>query len=145
MKKAVLLDSRGSGEVFIADGMRRGKPYRMAALVIHGTLEKDEEPGLGVHMFVAPRDLYAEMGGWIVPASLFLNLDPYRDVSSIPEQGKATPALQARRMAETADIWSQWVLETYIQMAQSNIQAMSNFRKSVVCAGDPNCVIVPGN
>jgi hypothetical protein len=145
MKKAVLLDNRGAGEVFIARGTREGKgPYTMAALVIYGSLDKAKDPALGVHMFVAPTTKYAQMGGWIVPASLFLNLNPQSEVHNVRAQGNATPALQARRFAETADIWSEWVLNEYIRMAQSNMQALSNFRKSVVCAGDPACVIVPG-
>lgn len=145
MKKAVLLDNRGAGEVFIAEGIREGKgPYKMAAIVIYGSLDKAEEPALGVHMFVAPKDKYAKMGGWVVPASLFLQLDPYKEVSDTLAQGKAAPRLQAMRLAGIADSWAEWVLNEYIRMAQSNMTAMSNFRKSVVCAGDPSCVVVPG-
>ncbi len=146
MKKAVLLDNRGSGEAFIAEGTRNGKgPYKIAALVIHGSLDKSEEPRLGVHMFVAPRELYGGMGGWVVPASLFLNLDPQKDVSDTLAQGNAAPALQAQRLAGIADVWAEWVLNEYIRMAQSNIQALSNARQSIVCAGDPSCEIVPSN
>lgn len=145
MRKAKLLDNRGSGEAFIAEGIRAGKgPYKMAALVIHGSLDKKKAPALGVHMFVAPGDKYAEMGGWVVPASLFLNLDPYKEVRDTRAQGSAVPSLQARRLAGIGDVWSEWVLNEYIRMAQSNVAAMSNFRKSVVCAGDPTCEIVPG-
>ncbi|WP_432200129.1 hypothetical protein ACRAQ7_10750 [Erythrobacter sp. W53] len=146
MQKAKLLDNRGSGAAFIAEGTRTGKgPYKMAALVIHGTLDRSEEPGLGVHMFVAPQGMYGEMGGWVVPASLFLNLDPYKEVRDTRAQGDAAPPLQARRLAGIADIWSEWVLNEYIRMAQSNITALSNARQSIVCAGDPSCVIVPAN
>ncbi|MEL7196858.1 MAG: hypothetical protein AAGL10_00945 [Pseudomonadota bacterium] len=145
MKKAKLLDNRGSGEVFIAEGTRAGKgPFKMAAVVIHGSLDKAEEPGLGVHMFVAPRNLYPKMGGWVVPASLFLDLDPSKEVADTQAQGNAPPAIQAKRLAGIADIWSEWVLNEFIRHAQTNMVAMSNFRKSVVCAGDPACVIVPG-
>ncbi len=146
MQKAKLLDNRGSGEVFIADAIRPDRgAYRIAAIVIHGSLDKSSPPALGVHMFVAPKELYAKMGGWTVNASMFLGLDPAKEVRDVYAQGRASPALQARRLAGTADIWAQWVLEQYIQLAQSNLRAMSNFRKSVVCAGDPSCVIVPGN
>ncbi|MEL7189994.1 MAG: hypothetical protein AAGK17_10620 [Pseudomonadota bacterium] len=145
MKKAKLLDNRGSGEVFIAEGTRAGKgPYKMAAIVIHGSLDKTKDPALGVHMFVAPRDLYPKMGGWVVPASLFLDLDPQKDVHSTSAQGNAPPQIQAQRLAGIADIWAEWVLNEFIRHAQSNVAAMSNFRKSVVCAGDLACVIVPG-
>jgi hypothetical protein len=145
MKNAKLLDNRGSGEAFIAEGTRAGKGrYKIAGLVIHGSLDKSKTPASGVHMFVAPADKYARMGGWIVPASLFLNLNPQTEVQDPFAQGSAPPAMQAARFAGTADIWSQWVLDTYIRMAQSNMQALSNFRKSVVCAGDPSCVIVSG-
>lgn len=142
MKKAVLLDADGSGDVFIASGVRFNRPFRIAALVVYGSL--DESPkSSGVHMFAAREDLYTAMGGWTVPASLFLHLDPQADVASANEQGHAPPALQAKRLAGVADIWAQWVLETYIQMAQSNIRALDTARKSMVCAGDPNCILVP--
>ncbi len=144
MPGAKLLDKGGQGISYIADGTRNGAPYRIAAMVLYGRLSKKDPRSTGVHTFVAPRDKYASMGGWVVPASLWLNLDPAKEVADSRAQGSAPAKNQARRLSGVGDIWAKWALQTYIQLQTANLTAMGNARKTIVCAGDPSCEIVPG-
>lgn len=132
--------------MFIAEGTRADKgPYKMAAVVIHGSLDKTEEPGLGVHMFVAPQDLYGKMGGWVVLATLWLNLDPAKEVADSRTQGSAPAKVQAQRLSGVGNIWAKWALQTCIHMQTANLAAMESACKTIVCSGDPSCEIVPGH
>lgn len=142
MPKAKLLDADGYGTAYIGSATRLGRTYRIAAVVVYGSL--DESPrSSGVHIFAAPQPIYEELGGWLVPASLFFNLNPQREVRNAAAQGRMTPAIQAQKLAGVGNVWAQWAFDTYVQMQQSNLRALDQARRSAVCAGDPNCVMVP--
>ncbi|MEL7189996.1 MAG: hypothetical protein AAGK17_10630 [Pseudomonadota bacterium] len=144
MPGAKLIDKGGQGVSFIADGTRNGKPYRIAAMALYGRMTVREKRSTGVHTFVAPREKYASMGGWVVPASLWLNLDPAKEVADSRAQGSAPAKAQAQRLSGVGNIWAKWALQTYIQMQTANLAAMESARKTIVCSGDPSCEIVPG-
>ena len=143
IKKAPVLDRQATGETYIGTARRKGKTYRMAAIVLRFKWQENPR-NTAIHVFAAPEEKFKKLGGWVVPASRFLMLDPEREIANSLAQGSASPKLQALRLANIADIWVQFVFDTYIQLAQANVQALSNMRQSVVCAGDPNCVIVQG-
>jgi len=141
MAKAKLLDADGNGSAYIGSAKRFGRTYRIAAVVVYGSLD-DGPRTSGVHIFAAPQPLYEKLGGWLVPASLFFNLDPQTDVDNPAAQGGERPAIQAKRLAGVGDVWAQWAFDTFVQMAKSNLRALDQARRTAVCAGDPECVIV---
>jgi hypothetical protein len=142
VKGAKFLDSQGSGATLVAEGVRNGRPVKVAAFVFYGSTNGTERVS-GVHGFAAPTALYESMGGWLVPAALWMNLDPQREVGNVPAQGKAPPAVQVARFANIANLWSEWALNTMKGLAQGNVAAMSSARQTMICAGDPACRLVP--
>ncbi len=142
--QAVLLDAKGSGMTVMGEGVRNGRPVRMVAFVFYGSTNNTLRVS-GVHGFVAPTPLYEALGGWTVPASQWMNLDPRREVRDARAQGTAAPAVQTLRFAGIANMWARLALNTMRGLAQGNIAAMSSARQTMVCAGDPQCRIVPVN
>jgi hypothetical protein len=144
VKGARFLDSQGSGTTLVADGVRNRRPIRIVAFVFYGSTNGTPRTS-GVHGFAAPTEIYESMGGWVVPAALWMNLDPQREVKNSFAQGKAAPDMQATRFANIANLWSQWALNTMKGLAQGNAAAMSSARQTMICAGDPACRLVPVN
>lgn len=144
VERAPLLDSQGSGMTLIGEGTRYGVPVRMVAFVFYGSTTGTPRES-GVHGFAAPVPVFQRLGGWTVPASLWMNLDPRRDVANTLAQGSASPEIQMLRFSGVANMWARWARNTMRGLAQGNIAALASARQTMVCAGDPQCRIFPAN
>lgn len=143
LQQVRLLDDGGHGWAVIASASRGTERVRLALLLVYGSL--DEGPKTtGVHAYMAPEADFVRSGGWVVPATFWLSVDPRTDVGNLVTQGSKPPAAQAEVFGALGDLWMQAMYNAFVMQAQANLRAMHNLRISAIAAGDPRAIIVVG-
>lgn len=144
LDKDVMFDEKGEARTIIAKGLKEGKEYKLALLLFYGKLF-EEERTMGVHAYAAPESDFISSGGWVVPATFWLGVDPIKDVGDLVKQGLKPSKEQALVFAKLSDLWIESMYHLYVNQMQMNVQALHNARISAIAAGDPNAIIVPGS
>jgi hypothetical protein len=143
LEKVRLLDSDGHGWTVLASASRGTERFRLALLMVYGSLD-DTPPTTGVHAYMAPEEDFIRTGGWVVPASFWLGVDPQRDVGELVDQGLKEDAVQVEVFGALSDLWMESIYNAFILQMQADLRALHNLRMSAIAAGDPNAIIVPG-
>ena len=144
LEKDVMFDEKGEARTIVAKGIKNNQEYRLAILLFYGRLF-EEERTMGVHAYAAPVTNFKSSGGWVVPATFWLGVDPMKDVGDLVVQGSRPVKEQVVIFAKLSDIWIESMYHLYINQMQMNVQALHNARISAIAAGDPNAIIVPGS
>jgi hypothetical protein len=144
LKKAYLLDKEGYGWTIIARASKNSQNYKLAAILLYGSL--DESPKTtGVHAYLAKEKNFVSSGGWVVPASFWLGINPIKDVGDLLKQGTKEPKKQAKIFGELSDIWIESIYQAYVLQMQANVKSLHNLRISAIAAWDSNAIVVPGD
>lgn len=143
LKKAHLLDNEGYGWTVIASANKNSEYFKLAAILVYGSLHESPKT-TGVHAYLAKENDFVSTGGWVVPASFWLGVDPIKDAGDLVKQGAKESKEQAKIFTQLSDIWIESIYQAYILQAQANIKALHNLRLSAIAAWDPNAVIIPG-
>ncbi len=144
LKKAYLLDEEGYGWTVIATANKSTENYKLAAILVYGSL--DESPKTtGVHAYLAKENDFVISGGWVVPASFWLGIDPIKDVGDLVKQGSKEPKKQAKIFTQLSDIWIESIYQAYVLQMQANVKALHNLRISAIAAWDPNAIVITGD
>ncbi len=144
LKKAHLLDSKGYGWTVMASTTKNSEKYRLAAILVYGSF--DESPKtMGVHSYLANETEFIRSGGWVVPASFWLGIDPNKDAGDLVKQGTKDDKTQVKVFAQLSDIWIESIYQAYILQEQANVKALHNLRISALAAWDSNAIIISGD
>lgn len=144
LKKTYLLDNEGYGWAVIASATKNTQKYKLAIILVYGSL--DESPKTtGIHTYLANEKEFIGSGGWVVPASFWLGIDPTKEAGDLIKQGKKENKTQAKVLAQLSDIWIESIYQAYIIQAELNVKALHNLRISAMAAWDPNAIIISGD
>lgn len=144
LKKAHLLDDEGHGWVVLASTTVNSENYLLAAILVYGSLD-DSIKSTGIHAYLAKETDFYRSGGWVVPASFWLGINPLTDAGDLVRQGKKEPKIQAKIFAKLSDIWIESIYQSYLLQMQVNLKAMHNLRISAIASWDSNAIVIPGN
>jgi hypothetical protein len=124
------------------EGRLGGRPARFVGHVWYGAAgEPDGKAASGVHAFVAPEPVFVALGGFAIPAVLFLNAKATPD-SIMAEEGSLAPE---DATAKLASMFAQWAsansgkgdnLSTLNGIMQGNLGVQSG----TGCINTPGCV-----
>lgn len=143
LQQVRLLDADGHGWAVLASATLGTQTVRLAMLLVYGSLD-DGPKTTGVHAYMAPEADFVRTGGWVVPATFWLSVDPRTDVGDLVTQGSKPAAAQAEVFGALGDLWMRSMYDAFVLQAQANLQAMHNLRISAIAAGDPRAIIVAG-
>jgi len=144
LKKAHLLDSEGYGWTVMASATKNAEKYKLAIILVYGSLDNSPKT-MGVHTYLAKEIDFISSGGWVVPASFWLGIDPLKDAGDLIKQGTKENKTQAKVFAQLSDIWIESIYQAYILQAKANVKALHNLRISAIAAWDSNAIIVSGD
>ncbi len=144
LKKANLLDQDGFGWTVMANASKGEQPFRLALLLVYGSLD-DSPKTTGVHAYMAKENNFIRAGGWVVPATFWLGVDPTKDVGDLVKQGLKDDNIQVKVFSQLSDIWIENIFNLYVQNMQANLRDLHNFRISVIAADDPNATVIQGS
>lgn len=144
LEKAYLLDEEGYGWTIIATTIKNTENYKLAAILVYGSLDQSPKT-TGVHAYLAKENNFVNSGGWVVPASFWLGIDPIKDVGDLVKQGAKEPEKQAKIFTQLSDIWIESIYQAYVLQMQANVKALHNLRISAIAAWDSNAIVIPGD
>jgi len=144
LTKAHLLDEDGYGWTIMASANKNAEKYNLAAILVYGSL--DESPKTtGIHAYLAKEKDFISSGGWVVPASFWLGVDPTTNVGDLVKQGMKEYSTQVNIFAQLSDLWIENIYQAYILQMQANVKALHNLRISAIAAWDSNAIVIPGD
>ena len=120
VKQAVVerLEKGGKVTAVMLEGRMAGKPARFIGHVWYGASgEPDGKAASGVHGFVAPEPAFVALGGYAIPAILFLGATATPG-SNMSEDGSVPPQEATTKLA---DLFAQWAAT----LSNDNISALN--------------------